>query len=255
MQRRRINFSFAPTISRMPAPRSLPAILRKRAAKFRMQSCRNEILDRFACLLSFSFRNVNSSKRNIAIPNPSDIPVANCGPRFIRRLACRNWAFFPFVRGTLRLKMQINISTAMVTFIRYESAPEVCLSEKKIRYAHTLCTRARAHILRKKCLHISVYIHYTYRSVYIFIKGKKIFTWLWLEIKIDILIANQSLGRNAFCMRYSCNNVASLLLEEFRTRSINDTARLETDQWIERSIGSISEMHSQSIIHRPFCVF
>lgn len=107
--RRRINFSFAPTISRMPRRAALvPAALRKRAAKFRMQSCRNETLDRFACLLSFSLRNVNSSKSH------------------------RYSVFFGY-RSILRLKMQIGISIAMVgTLIWAHIGAEIYLSEKRI---------------------------------------------------------------------------------------------------------------------------
>lgn len=47
---RRINFSFAPTISRMLLRLCR---LHKRAAKFRMQPCRNGTLDHFSCTFAF----------------------------------------------------------------------------------------------------------------------------------------------------------------------------------------------------------
>jgi len=54
-------------------------------------------------------------------------------------------------------------------------------------------------------------------------------------------------------MRYSRNNVASLSLEEFRTRSSND--RFETDRWIKRSVAVSDQQDSFTFYYiMHFCI-
>lgn len=53
----------------------------------------------------------------------------------------------------------------------------------------------------------------------------------------------------AFCVRYSRNNVASLSLEEFRTRSINDRLCGIGDRSVERTIVRLNQLEMHLPLH------